>query len=356
MTNNSVPSVRMATSSAAASGPFNATSSAKRRSGVLLSPNASRTHLQSTINYDPLTPLPGRYSMHLADNLLLRNVKSIPDLSDQLSKLVDDALGRANAEPGKPHPRDICIPDEHTELSKDCRQRSAQACRDVPVATIEDVGTAFKTRHTLAAAISSVLVERSSTFPGPRGGILRYSTTPTTLHGNDVADLPHASAYLSVHAPVPDLDRCQSGSSSVNICGSDRCKRFPELNVASNSGRPTGVDGDRILQIIEESLANTVDLSGEAPPVFPPPLIASVVFLWQDLWSKAVAVDASCMVLCSGHEEVIFLRERRTQTMFMSKTLSIGSPTTVEVPSHLKIHCGVALLAWKDVHDRQAKC
>ncbi len=61
------------------------------------------------------------------------------------------------------------------------------------------------------------------------------------------------------------------------------------------------------------------------------------------------------MVLCSGHEEVIFLRERRTQTMFMSKTLSIGSPTTVEVPSHLKIHCGVALLAWKDVHDRQAK-
>ncbi len=61
------------------------------------------------------------------------------------------------------------------------------------------------------------------------------------------------------------------------------------------------------------------------------------------------------MVLCSGHEEVIFLRERRTQTMCMSKTLSLGPPTTDEVPSHVKLHCGVALLAWKDVYDRQAK-
>ncbi len=61
------------------------------------------------------------------------------------------------------------------------------------------------------------------------------------------------------------------------------------------------------------------------------------------------------MVLCSGHEEVICLRERRTQTMYMSKTLSIGPPTTGEVSSDVKMHCGVALLAWKDVLDRQGK-
>ncbi|KAF8999576.1 hypothetical protein BDZ89DRAFT_722969 [Hymenopellis radicata] len=395
---STVPSIHMNTASL-----FNPTSPlthTKRNSAVLLNADASRTHLNATIGHDSLTPVPRRYAMHLHPTLLLKHVQSLPDLPMQLGALVDEALDHDTYPIPSSRPQklgDVVVPSENIRFSRTERERDCSNWLKVSIDSVAQLPTVFAVREQLVAAITSVLISGSSELPDEGEGILRWSSKSTTLRGN-AEDLPPAGGYFTLHTPSESDSRCENlekfslsdivvvdfqavagplrpyslfsamqkvvkeglqwrwrtcdaEKSVIATCASDRCRRFPELDEASVSGRPTGFDSEVVFGMIIKCLENALSHAGDAAPSgnLPPEVIAMVSFFWQELWAKAVAVDASCMILCSGDHEIICLRVRSTQTMFISDTLDIQRSPTSPIPPHIKLHCGVALLAYNDV-------
>lgn len=68
-------------------------------------------------------------------------------------------------------------------------------------------------------------------------------------------------------------------------------------------------------------------------------------------WAKAVDAEATCMILTSGTEEVICIRERESQTLWMSETLSV-SRTGGSDPTYAKLHSAINMVGLKDAYGR----
>src|SRR6266550_3713517 len=67
-------------------------------------------------------------------------------------------------------------------------------------------------------------------------------------------------------------------------------------------------------------------------------------------WTHAVQVDGSVIVLHSGNQEIVCLRRRRSQTLYVS---DIIEPSKCKNPGYGKLHVGIYVAAIQDMMDRR---
>lgn len=76
-------------------------------------------------------------------------------------------------------------------------------------------------------------------------------------------------------------------------------------------------------------------------------VIVSKHLIILQFWAKAVDTEVSCMILTSGTEEVVCLRERGSQTLWISETLEVGRSGGSH-PPYVKLHAAVNIAGFKD--------
>ncbi len=69
------------------------------------------------------------------------------------------------------------------------------------------------------------------------------------------------------------------------------------------------------------------------------------------MWAKAVAVDATFITLTGGNLEIICLRVRATQTLYISKVLCVDRQPFPS-PTHLALHTAIDIAAFNDAVSR----
>ncbi|KAF8623404.1 hypothetical protein AX15_006392 [Amanita polypyramis BW_CC] len=71
--------------------------------------------------------------------------------------------------------------------------------------------------------------------------------------------------------------------------------------------------------------------------------------LVQQAWAQAVRVDGTVIVLHSGNQELVCLRHRQSQTLYVSELIV---PSTCSDPGYGKLHIGIYIAAIQDMMDR----
>ncbi|KIL58786.1 hypothetical protein M378DRAFT_132107 [Amanita muscaria Koide BX008] len=71
--------------------------------------------------------------------------------------------------------------------------------------------------------------------------------------------------------------------------------------------------------------------------------------LVQQAWAQAVRVDGTVIILHSGNYELVCLRHRRSQTLYISDLIE---PPTCANPGYGKLHVGIYIAAIQDAMDR----
>ncbi len=63
-------------------------------------------------------------------------------------------------------------------------------------------------------------------------------------------------------------------------------------------------------------------------------------------WAHAVRVDGTIIVLNSGNQELVCVRHRRSQTLYVSDTIE---PSECSNPGYGKLHVGIYVAAIQDM-------
>lgn len=66
-------------------------------------------------------------------------------------------------------------------------------------------------------------------------------------------------------------------------------------------------------------------------------------------WAQAVRVDGTVIVLHSGNQELVCVRHRRSQTLYVSGVIE---PSECSNPGYGKLHVGIYIAAIQDAMDR----
>ncbi|KAF9018398.1 hypothetical protein BDZ89DRAFT_1073911 [Hymenopellis radicata] len=324
------------------------------------------------------------YAMHLAPNLQIDGVESFPDLPVHLVESI-----------WKYPSIDVQIPSRNN-FSPSSMQKKFKAHasgRGQAIESIGDLKAAHHYRESMAATFSSVLVGNSSSVE--TSGFLKWTESPRNLYPGSAEAL--AGGYVSIDPSLPRVspsmrEMLQMGIDAIQrfrlsdiqvtdfqaicapldgkfplwaveqfarqrlkltsltckgkddrhcFCGSDRCTVDMD-RLSPRSGRPTGVDGDPALKLV----ANC------------DPAVESFEASFSDelklLWAKAVAVDATFIILTGGNLEIICLRVRGNQTLYISDILPVDRqpfPST----THIGLHTGINIAAFNDAISRGRK-
>ncbi|KAF9040204.1 hypothetical protein BDZ89DRAFT_1060618 [Hymenopellis radicata] len=174
------------------------------------------------------------------------------------------------------------------------------------------------------------------------------------------ADFPLSSVVQFAKDQVlPDSELeeffiCHGRDDPARNCRSAHCPgrvlEFPRP--FTTSGRPTGVDGDPALHLISQwaQVTNLPSLK----PLTRAEKITVLLFLEQ-VWGVALAADATFITVSGVNEEMIFLRDRASQTLFLSDVLTVyRDPLSSNTP-HLAVHVGEGVYAHDDALSRANK-
>ncbi|KAF8625476.1 hypothetical protein AX15_005361 [Amanita polypyramis BW_CC] len=71
---------------------------------------------------------------------------------------------------------------------------------------------------------------------------------------------------------------------------------------------------------------------------------------FMQAWAQAVRVDGAVIVLHLGNHELVCLRHRRSQTLYVSKLIV---PSSCSDPGYGKLHVGIYIAAIQDAMDRR---
>ncbi|KAF9020972.1 hypothetical protein BDZ89DRAFT_258861 [Hymenopellis radicata] len=147
---------------------------------------------------------------------------------------------------------------------------------------------------------------------------------------------------------LPDEGRFHWRSCGTRYgCGSDFCTH---RGVQSVAGRRTGLDSDILKDVLAtaENVMPAQSMAVEADPTITRtshPLRKKAERSIQSVWSKGVASDATFIFMSTGNRDLIAMRDRENQTLYLSQTMTHQS----QVISPYAVHAGAMYSAVKDV-------
>ncbi|KAF9040250.1 hypothetical protein BDZ89DRAFT_360826 [Hymenopellis radicata] len=395
-------------------GPTLSSTSSKRSLIVMLS--LSSDVVESDRHFFPLYkdllawqgPFLDYFLMHLADNLKLKHVKFINNLPRLFAQAVLEYPGLDFEIPKK---------YEFSSFRRGKTLFRWQRSGGPQVETLAELVEAHEYRERLAAGLASVLVgnarlrsEDSDIADTDNARTITWTNTPRTLLPG--CEAARAAGYFSIDPAFPGIaesiktDRreafaavnrfhladaavtdiqpvcaplnpefpffamvqiakqdiellpevlesftCAGPEHPERYCGSSSCTCGPDgFEQLTVSGRPTGVDGHVALELIRK--AETTNFP-YLLPLSTPQLKTGTLSLLH-AWGNAVASD-STFVTISGHNKYVFgIRERESQTLYLSEVQEIDRDPLTSYPGHLPAQLGYVALAFEDACSRGA--
>ncbi|KAM6501510.1 hypothetical protein JOM56_004524 [Amanita muscaria] len=109
----------------------------------------------------------------------------------------------------------------------------------------------------------------------------------------------------------------------------------PSASRSSNHGSPTKVQGKKRKRGDDKAYQNAHDKTAQS--------------LAQQAWAQAVRVDGTLIVLHSGNHEIVCVRHRGSQTLYVSNVIQ---PPACSNPGYGKLHVGIYIAAVQDAMNR----
>ncbi|KAF8871054.1 hypothetical protein CPB85DRAFT_1569407 [Mucidula mucida] len=313
----------------------------------------------------------GLHGSHLHAELQLKHVQPISNLPPLLAEYIKQHRNVTSPMPSV-HP-----------LTRQTRYERARHIETISFESVELLRDGHDDREKASAAFASALAGQSKSVSNP--GFLRWShNAQTVLPGSESA---LAGGYISIDpelcgmdaalrksmqddlATVEDLRlsdivqvarqdidldsfNCGGPSSPHSSCRSEHCEPTPgpeQDHKRTVSGRPTGVDGDPATDLIRQALLTDRAFK---PIAMDAKRLISLLLLGA--WAKAVASDSTCIVISGGNKEIICIRHRLTQILYVSDVLDV-TRIPARSPGHLAVHTGLNLFALRDAISRAQK-
>ncbi|KAM6503004.1 hypothetical protein JOM56_002981 [Amanita muscaria] len=125
---------------------------------------------------------------------------------------------------------------------------------------------------------------------------------------------------------------------------------LPRASRSSEHGSPAkDKDKKRKRDDEDEAYKDRHDMTAQKDEAYKDRHDISAQSIVQQAWAQAVRVDGTVIVLHSGNHELVCLRHRESQTLYVSNV--IEPPTCVE-PGYGKLHVGVYIAVIEDAIDR----
>ncbi|KAF9003742.1 hypothetical protein BDZ89DRAFT_1145980 [Hymenopellis radicata] len=343
--------------------------------------NGSSPILRAMIDNDPSVPLPTPEVMHLPPDTILKHVKRIEDFPRLLRGFIDELDSK---DPACKISFDTVIREDSSFSPYWRNQANMQAGPD-PVDNESLLCHLHKFRGAMAAALASHVASHSTIFQDP--GFMKWVpsihnhtasvTVGASLVGSGptfeakkaglelitklglstivVHDFEAISAPLNGDFPIEAFDEVATEGIDFpwlgcKMDGRNATTKHWDASCSSSSafhrptsGRLTGVDGNPVSQLLRKAVIS--------PPAPTPPRMSESVrnkisFLYQRAWGKAEEADASFVVLNGGNKRIYGIRQRSTQTLYVSRPLSRRDA------SFTFLDTAVIIAAFGDVLDR----
>ncbi|KAJ7162374.1 hypothetical protein C8R46DRAFT_1194052, partial [Mycena filopes] len=325
---------------------------------------------------------PAPWDMHLDDELILKKIKFLPSLQNSFRLIAERALQR-RAEDIPPCDLRHFPTEQVIAMAFD---------RMTPIREEADLTRRYEsTTGSFCAMVAATLECKHDKWDT---GFLEWTVSPSKRHGHGIAD-----GFLRMAARLPTTTRLDTSTKrfsklkllaenvaryfpdlavwefkSLKVIGArglqgvidlaaaygrDDCDNFPWVRCPSKescwhthrssrggplrTGAPTGPDVD--------AMGLRIDLSTTELPAPSATLsegdAQNVRHLVQQTWAEGVRTDATFLVMHSGNYEIIGLRNRGEQTLYISDI--------IEAPSqdrYAQIHTGLYIAIMRDARRR----
>ncbi|KAJ7236884.1 hypothetical protein B0H12DRAFT_123077 [Mycena haematopus] len=297
------------------------------------------------------TRAPGEWDQHLSSELILKQVKYLPSLQDSLGVLPRNALRTHPYPPPNSDDQKFPFPDRRAEM----RTRAL----DDPIRSENDlVGYYSKTTASWCMTVASALEFELDCWDR---GLMEWTLSPASKYPKAIAD-GHLRCTQTLTSEILRLPGVEELWSSSDLTGLRDC--FPDLSVwefkslkVAESMKPNallavtqldsfpwegckkGVDcilvhtnpmddgphvtGAMMGPDVELSTLFNIDLAAtqcwESPNK--EPIGVKALHIIQQAWAEAVRVDATFICIQMGIYEFIAIRQRKTQTMYLSDVI-----------------------------------
>ncbi|KAJ7065133.1 hypothetical protein B0H15DRAFT_973631 [Mycena belliarum] len=327
---------------------------------------------------------PGYYDRHLSADLRLKKIKYLPTLLEDLAQIADDSLASYLATKGSLPPLSSGDDTSHPfPTTHHIEMTMTEALN--PIVVESDLASFYdKTTSNFCRVVASTLHFQLSKWDTH---FLRYSLT-SSVRGNAIADgflkfdpdLYHSEdpppqhvirAVRQVAEKFPDLavweyknlraGNLEAMEAILDLAAEDRdfnwacCEkgelcRFAHSKSASNS---EPVTGDRMgFDAVEIPFPLAPASLPQPRPQTRRAKQDNARDIAQQTWAEAVRKDASFAVVQSGNLEMICLRHRKSQTMFVSRIQAVGES---QCPAYGKLHTGLYIAIMRDALDRTSQ-
>ncbi|TFK70023.1 hypothetical protein BDN72DRAFT_896824 [Pluteus cervinus] len=318
------------------------------------------------------TTPPSKFSQHLDDGLILKRIVYDPQIIPNLCKAVDDRLQGFDIQTKL---RSSCLPfPQDPELFEKTTITSESQCVDYYDKTLSPFYAAVAT----ALVVGQFGTENNSVFswtardttePEQKGnipdGVLRLNDDHPAVQKNLLKHLKGLATWEFKRPQVLDnglrkalqklIDeeefrwcRCTIVNASNVTTHEDKClfkQHFTPEGAYLYNLRPLGPDA------LPESPVNSEDDAGgpRFRPIHSTTLIDKAHSIFQQLWTNGVMGDFTYTSLDSVEYQMIGLRHRASQTLFVT-----GFIKNTETKYHTKIAVGLYFAAWEDALKRDA--
>ncbi|EDR08270.1 uncharacterized protein LACBIDRAFT_327363 [Laccaria bicolor S238N-H82] len=345
---------------------------------------------EKTISGSGSTRAPARWDRHLHDKFILKKVVSAPELTALLGEIADSALERAQkANPNHCKPNQL--PEKTTNLGAACIKNTEyeSEVRDFYKESIAP--PCLEAAGVLGFGAAGDFLKWQSKLYGQREAKADGFLVVTNL-GSDFLALPDkfktriklledwnlnvlaiwefkslAAGSKETMEAIIELSLQESfswtGCTSHDRCNSiDSIDYHPSGPLPVNTGKRTSPDSLECLiesqpkvpkrspDVEDENSDETLSyIEGIYPGDETPEYESRLPHAKEpQAWAEAVQNDATFIVINAGLYEVIGLRHRASQTLYLSDIFKVSNST----PAYGKLHTGLYLAAFKDALDR----
>ncbi len=332
--------------------------------------------------------------LHLADDLLLRNVIYLPGLAKYFGMMCDAALAENTRLPDL-EPAHIC----------GSRGREAPDYNKNYVADKRDVQAFCNARETVAAAAASAflntsasawdqcryLVWKNHTESEPRDTSVQsylslnrtvipagldlfpnlvaaedFGLTPFVLYCYTKPDFLKEMAKSFEHIGTREEFSWTHCSPKDNTCQTPFCREYYVIHRDfPRSGRTAGPDSTIVRDIVNQIKSDVATKRGGPKPkplkmllarqalkkVWPSRNAISLLVSYTfKVWTKLVAINGTFAIIGDGQYEMICMRHRHLQTLFISPCHDVTrDPYDRTLPSQMRVRIGLNIIATLDL-------
>ncbi|KAF9455551.1 hypothetical protein BDZ94DRAFT_662327 [Collybia nuda] len=316
----------------------------------------------------PKTRTPAFFDRHLDSHLQLLHVVYLPSITADLMKIADDALQAACLDGSLPPMSDQFPTQLH-------REAVAESVTE-PIICEEQIRNFYK--DTTAQFCSRVAATLEFQLPVWTSGRLRYTLSADKNRGiadgflkidkDPYVNTPISESYTLVAGTFPTLALWEfksltAGTSNVMEAivqqtvsclafsweGCDIGKKCIALHARKDGSPP--VTGNRMGLDADPPICPSVGKSIPGPPNRSSAVLSKndrqkAGYITQQTWSEAVQDDVTFVVINSGNFEIIGIRNRKQQTLFLSDVIKVDDC------DYGRLHTGLYIAILRDALNR----